>query len=79
MKLILKAKTVEVDDQGMVIEEVKRIDLLKKLMKLDGYSQAEAGKLLGVTAVQISRYLSGKANIPSGVLIKIKKALGEDE
>lgn len=74
MKLVLLAKlskTKTVDKEAL--------KLFKKLMKLDGYSQDEAGKLLGVSQKQISRYLAEEAEIPAGVLDKIKKALGEDK
>lgn len=70
MKLILIAK---VDTNKAALK------CLKKLMKLDGYSQEEAGKLLGVNQKQISRYLAEEAKIPEGVLEKIKKALGDDK
>lgn len=73
MKLILVAKVApkEVD--------AKALKALKKLLKLDGYSQAEAGKLLGVTQKQISRYLAEEATITPSAYNKILKALGADK
>lgn len=75
MKLVLIA---EITSNPYFKIKEEDLNLLKKLMALDGYSFKEAAKLLKVSPGHIKNMYYGKVPITKAILERIKIALGED-
>lgn len=58
--------------------EQKFRDGLRNLLRRDGLSQAQAARNIGIHPSQLSLYLSGKADVHSGLLLKLLKSNGID-
>lgn len=50
---------------------------IRKILRLQGLSQADLASRLGVTPAQVSKLLSGKVNFELRTLVNIQKAVGK--